>query len=325
MRVMSVIPGTGTGADMTFARKQAESFADLGQDVSIYYVSERTSLSGVIKSIRNLRQRIKAFSPDVVHSHYGTITGFISICASSVPVVITFRGSDLNPVPSGGFLRTTFGHFLSHVSASFASGIICVSAELKRRLIFGRNKAIVVPTGVNTDEFRPLPQAECRLRLGWPLNEPVVLFNAGKSPEVKRLDLAELSIAEAKNIFPKIHFVVMRGDVLPADVPFYLNAADALLITSDYEGSPTILQEAIAIGLPVVSVDVGDVVERLSEVFPSKVVARNPGDLARALVEILGLKSRSNGPEVALKTCSNAVLLPKVLDLLVRAAGNKRI
>lgn len=325
MRVLAVIPGTGEGMDMAFARKQADSLSGSGCDVSIYYISDRTSVLGLIKAMLGLRQRIKDFLPDVVHSHYGTISGFISVCASSVPVVITFRGSDLNPVPSGGFLRTTFGHFLSQVSAFFASGIICVSAELKRRLMFGRNRAIVIPTGVNTDEFRPLPQSECRLRLGWPLDEPVVLFNAGKSPRVKRLDLAELSIAEAKKFLPEIRFIVMRGDVPPEEIPVYINAVDALLITSDYEGSPTILQEAIATGLPVVSVDVGDVVERLSEVYPSRIVARNPADLARALIEILRLKSRSNGPEVALKTCSNAVLLPKVVDLLARAAGHKRI
>lgn len=325
MRVLSVIPGTGTGAEMIFARRQAKSFDDLGHNISIYYLSERNSLLGVLRSMRGLRQRIKDFSPDVVHSHYGTITGFISVCASSVPVVITFRGSDLNPVPSGGFLRTFFGHFLSHLSAFFAAGIICVSAELKQRLIFGRSRSVVMPTGVDANKFKPLPQSECRSKLGWAPEVPVVLFNAGKSPKVKRLDLAEMSIAEAKKLLPEIHFIVMRGDVPPDEIPFYLNAADALLITSDYEGSPTILQEAIATGLPVVSVDVGDVVERLSEVSPSRVVARNPADLARALIEILRLKSRSNGPEVALKTCSNAVLLPKVVDLLTRAAGHKRI
>lgn len=321
MRVLSVIPGVGTGSDMIFARKQAESFADLGHDVSIYYVSERTSLPGVLRSIWSLRRSIKDFSPDVVHSHYGTITGFISVCASSVPVVITFRGSDLNPVPSGGFLRTIFGHLLSHLSAFFAAGIICVSAELKKRLIFGRSRSVVIPTGVDTVKFMPLSQSDCRARLGWALDATVVLFNAGKSPKVKRLDLAEISIAEAKKVLPAIDFVIMRGDVPPEEVPFYLNAADVLLITSDYEGSPTILQEAIATGLPVVTVSTGDAVERLHEVAPSQIVSRNPRALASALIDVLKRKERSNGPVVAVKSCSNAVVLPKVADVLASVVG----
>jgi glycosyltransferase involved in cell wall biosynthesis len=321
MKVLSVIPGDGTGSDMIFARNQAESFSGLGHEVSIYYVLERDSMSGVLKSIWGLRQCIKDFSPDVVHSHYGTITALISVCASSVPVVITFRGSDLNPVPSGGGLRTLFAHLFSHLSAFFAAGIICVSAELKQRLVFGRSRAVVIPTGVDTDKFMPLPQSECRSKLGWSPDATVVLFNAGKSPGVKRLDLAEMSIAEAKKILPAIEFVIMRGDVPHDKVPFYLNAADALLITSDYEGSPTILQEAIATGLPVVTVRAGDAVERLHEVVPSQIVSRNPQALASALLDVLKRKERSNGPVVAIKSCSNAVVLPEVANVLASAVG----
>ena len=52
----------------------------------------------------------------------------------------------------------------------------------------------------------------------------------------------------------------------PARVPDLMNAADCLLVTSDAEGSPTMVQEALATNLPVVSVDVGDIAERLEGV-----------------------------------------------------------
>ena len=52
-------------------------------------------------------------------------------------------------------------------------------------------------------------------------------------------------------------------------------AADVLLFTSrkGFEGSPTVVKEATAIGLPVVTTDVGDVTEVLDGVTPSAAVA----------------------------------------------------
>ena len=46
-------------------------------------------------------------------------------------------------------------------------------------------------------------------------------------------------------------------------VPIWLNASDVVLLTSLHEGSPTIIKEALACNRPVVSVDVGDVRERI--------------------------------------------------------------
>jgi len=79
-----------------------------------------------------------------------------------------------------------------------------------------------------------------------------------------------------------------------------MNAADVLLLTSRTEGSPTVVQEAMACNLPVVSVDVGDVRERLAGVQGCKVLAsRDPAALGAALGEILRFPRRSNGREHA--------------------------
>ena len=65
---------------------------------------------------------------------------------------------------------------------------------------------------------------------------------------------------------PSVRLEVLDGNVAPARVPALMNAADCLLVTSDAEGSPTVVQEALATNLPVVSVDVGDIAERLEGV-----------------------------------------------------------
>jgi glycosyltransferase involved in cell wall biosynthesis len=80
-------------------------------------------------------------------------------------------------------------------------------------------------------------------------------------------------------------------------MPTYMNAADALLLTSNREGSPNAVKEALACNLPVVSTDVGDVRERLSGVSPSAVCTTDDG-LTDALVDVLAQGARSNGRDI---------------------------
>ena len=67
------------------------------------------------------------------------------------------------------------------------------------------------------------------------------------------------------------------------EVPLWLNASDALLLTSKHEGSPTIVKEALACGLPIVSVDVGDVAERIAGIEGCHLAQADPTDLVAKL------------------------------------------
>jgi glycosyltransferase involved in cell wall biosynthesis len=92
---------------------------------------------------------------------------------------------------------------------------------------------------------------------------------------------------------------VLDGEVDPTLIPDVMNAADCLLVTSDSEGSPTVIQEALATNLPVVSVDTGDAVERMAGVANARIAARDPVALSRALVELTTVPRRSNGRDKA--------------------------
>jgi glycosyltransferase involved in cell wall biosynthesis len=78
-------------------------------------------------------------------------------------------------------------------------------------------------------------------------------------------------------------------------MPLYLNAADCFLCTSQAEGSPTILKEAMACNLPVVSVDVGDVKQRLGGVANCFIEPRDPDALANRVIQVLRSGKRSDG------------------------------
>ncbi len=84
-----------------------------------------------------------------------------------------------------------------------------------------------------------------------------------------------------------VRLEVLDGRTPPERVPELLNAADCLLLTSDREGSSTLLQEALACNLPVVSVNAGDSRERLAGVRHCAIVEREPAAIAAELARIL--------------------------------------
>ena len=295
LRVISVIPGEPDNNSMIFARRQIQFLAKEGVTNKTFFLSSRTSPLKVLTEFCKLRNLIRTFKPHIIHAHYGTVTAFVSCFASNIPVIITFRGSDLNKSKGDNLLRWTLGHLLSQISALKAKKIICVSEELKNKLWWKQKRVAVLPTGVDALIFTPRNRNEARLELGWEIDKRFVLFNAGRNPKGKGLDLAQLSIVLAERIIGEISFIVLDGTLSPNKVPILMNAADCLLLTSDQEGSPTVIQEAIACNLPVVSVPVGDVKERLSSVIPSAIVKRDPDNIAKALVEILASPRRSNG------------------------------
>lgn len=294
IRVIAVIPGNGEGSSMIFCKRQVESLRKLGIDVREFYLVSRINPLVLAKEFFRLRRVIKEFRPDILHAHYGTMTSFLCAITSSVPLVITFRGSDLNYVKNDGIIRNSIGKILSHISVLFAQGIICVSRKLSKKIFWKRDCIEIIPSGVNIYLFRPMPQGEARAKLGWDPSERIVLFNAN-NPKVKRLDIAQEAVSMAKKEIPAIRLEVLNGSVSPDEMPWYLNGADCLLLCSDSEGSPNIVKEALACNLPIVSTDVGDVAERLQGVVQSKIVLKDHEALSNAIVEILRISKRSNG------------------------------
>lgn len=306
VRVLAVTPLPSSKSSMIHVTRQVASLEAAGVTCHTFRVASRTSPWIVLREWRRLRGEIQAFQPQIVHAHYGTVTAFLAILSTSLPVIITYRGSDLNPNRGRGWLREVAGVLLSQIAALRAAQIICVSKQLKDKLWWRRNRVSIIPTGVDMTLFYPRDLQEARRELGWGPSERVVLFNAG-DPLCKRLDLAKAAVQFAESLCGKIRFAVLNGNVPPNVIPLMMSAADCLLLTSDWEGSPNVVKEALACNLPVVSVDVGDVRERLEGVWPSLIVPRDVRDIGKAICEILQWGQRSNGRESEEDLSSEAV------------------
>ena len=300
MTVLLVIPGAPQGSSMIFVRRESEALAREGVDVHHFYLVSRTAPLPLLREVRRFRAEIARLRPTVVHAHVGSVTALFAALASGfLPLVVTFRGSDLNPAPPSyqwsAKARAAFGCLFSQFAALRAQKIICVSRALRDRLWWRHGAVTILPTGVDPDVFRPWSRALARQRLGWDDREPVARFNAGHDALVNRLDLAPVAHERARRAIPALRLERLDGRVPPSLLPEMMNAADCLLLTSVSEGSPTVVQEALACDLPVVSVGVGDVVERLRGVRDSTVASADASVLGHALARIVDPPRRSNG------------------------------
>ena len=115
-----------------------------------------------------------------------------------------------------------------------------------------------------------------------------ILFYQGKDPVGKGRPLANEVIKLLRFKYPYIFLLVIKNDVPKDTMPLLMDRADCLLVTSISEGSPLIVKESLAMGLPIVSVDVGDVAEMTKGVKHCYIVERNAQKLADAIKEILG-------------------------------------
>jgi glycosyltransferase involved in cell wall biosynthesis len=307
IRVLFLIPESPSRASMIFVHRQVASLRAAGLIGESFLLASRTSARVLAAECLRLRGTIRRFQPDLLHAQYGTMTAFLAAMCTSIPLVVTYRGSDLNPDPGVPWLRRFAGGLFSQIAAQRARQIICVSDQLKERLWVGRHRTTVIPTGVDTELFYPRPRQEARAQLGWGKAERVILFNAGRNPRLKRIDLAQAAVDYARTMCGQVRLVVFDGDVSPDRIPVMMSAADCLLQTSNSEGSPNVIKEAMACNLPVVSVDVGDTRKRLEGVWPSWIVGRDVEEIGKALSVVLKLGRRSNGRTKVQAVASQAV------------------
>lgn len=278
-----------------WADRQINALRALGIRISTFDIGTSHSPLHLFRSWRELRKMVKEVNPDVVHARYGTLVAFLTV-HSGRPSVITFAGSDLLVSTEVSKMRAHISHLFSHLACLRASRIICVSEGLRKRLWWKGDQALVFPDGVELDKFVPIPLEQARTKLGWAMDEQVVIMDALRAPILKGLSFGQNAIELVKRHYPKARLELVKN-IAPADMPTYLSASDVLLCASSSEGSPNIVKESLACNLPVVSVAVGDVEERLKGVTPSRIVPRRAEAMADAICEVLQQSTRSNGRE----------------------------
>ena len=298
--VTNMWPHSGRPKYGIFVSRQIESLKSQGLSCRVLFIEGyRTRWEYARAALHIFRLNWSRRRPSIIHGHGGE-TGLVVRCFVRGPVVVSYCGDDLLGTPRAD-ASMLYAHRLRRIilrqQARLLTATITKSAEMEATLprsVRGRNT--VIPNGVDRSLFRPQPRRDARLELGWPSAERIVLFGSDPAVERKRYWLAEAACRKAERRIGPIRLEV-ASDVSPERMPRLMVAADCLLLTSVHEGSPNVVKEAVACGLPVVSTDVGDVRQILHAVEPSWVCSPDPADLAAALVECLAERRRSNGWE----------------------------
>jgi glycosyltransferase involved in cell wall biosynthesis len=212
------------------------------------------------KSRTTVSHSIREYKPDLIHVHFG-YSG-LAVPSISQPIVASFYGDDLNGTitPTGRIsIKSRIGVVVSQVTAQRSAGCIVVSEQLKQKLWSDkvREKTVVIRDAVDPRVFKPgsMQQARAKLKL-----DPVarlIIFPHDVTQPTKRLWLAREAVEVLRRSVPTVQLWVVN-ETDPDAMPVCYAAADAMIITSALEGGPSSAKEALACGLPVVSVPVGD-------------------------------------------------------------------
>ncbi|MFB6107491.1 MAG: glycosyltransferase [Haloplanus sp.] len=273
-----------------FFTQQIETLESKGVDCTVLVVPGEDQIDGAMGQGRGVREYLQFFPMvrrelrraeyDLIHANYG-LTAPYAVTQRRLPVLLTLWGSDV----------VGFDGLVTKACAWRADAITVRSAEM--RTLLGRD-AHIVPSGIDMETFRPIDRTDARDRVGWGAEGTNVLFPYSPDYERKNYPLAR-HVVDAVADRTGIDATLRTISGVPHDeVPYYMNAADAVLLTSRHEGSPNTVKEAMACNVPVVSTDVGDVRERLADVSVGG-VGDSEDELVDLLAEVLRAGDRSDG------------------------------
>lgn len=247
MRVLVVtnfLPDTAYPARGRWVRDQVEEMEKLGIEVEVFGFPP--GRSHYISATRRLRRLLQRERFELVHAHYG-LPGWCARLAGARPLVVSFHGTDVRHPLVGALSR----RLAWRVDLVAAVSRALFAAEDGRPGLPPVPGSAVLPCGPDLSRFQRVPRGEARAKLGLESGGRYLLFPADPARASKRSDRAvELANACGAKL-------LTGGSIDPELMPLWINAANAVLVTSDHEGFGLAAIEALACDVPVLSTPVG--------------------------------------------------------------------
>lgn len=249
--VTNLYPSKRDPARGSFVRDQVDALRRLpGLELELF-TFDSLGPAAYLQAAAAVRKRYRGSSFDVVHGHFG-LNLWPALAAPGRAHGITLHGTDLFHPRSRAI--TLAGLPLMDLVAPVSESL---EQQLPRRFT-RRAQLAVLPCGVATERFQPIDRREARRALGLDEGGPYLLFAANPARVEKRHDLAR-AVAGATPL-------LTLGSIDPSQVPLWVNAANAVLMTSERESFGLSVLEALACDVPVLATPVGIAPEALAGV-----------------------------------------------------------
>jgi teichuronic acid biosynthesis glycosyltransferase TuaC len=233
----------------SFVRDQVDALRRIdGIEVEVFAFSPGGS-TAYLMATRNLRRAHHNDRFDVVHAHFG-LTAWPALAARAQAHAVTLHGTDLVHPRSRA---------ITLAALPLMDLVATVSEPLATQLPAWtrRKRRAVLPCGVDTGRFKPIPRAEAREALGLDRHGRYLLFPADPRRPEKRYDRAQ-ALADEQEAR-----LLALGNTDPHEVPLWVNAANAVLVPSERESYGLAVLEALACDVPVLATPVGIAPEAL--------------------------------------------------------------
>lgn len=275
--------------------------------VEVRYLGKRPGFDYRVYS--RLHLVLRDWRPDVVHSHlhvlrYALPSLLLLKDASLLHTVHNLAEREIEP-RARWIQRYAFNHGVVPVA-------VAREAALSVKRLYGIQRCHVIPNGIPTAcyGYPHVPRRDWRARVGFGNNDVLFVCVARFAPQ-KNHALLLKAFAQGPASDPNAHLVLVGEGVLReqlegrakdlglarqihflglrTDIPEVLGAMDVFVLSSDYEGNPLSVIEAMAAGLPIVSTAAGGVPDLFESGKEGFLV--QPGDvqgLSNAMASLLG-------------------------------------
>jgi glycosyltransferase involved in cell wall biosynthesis len=300
MRVLFVSSGNGSSGISPIIKNQGESLQKVGVELD-YFAIRGKGVGGYLRGISELRRELKGKSYDIVHAHYW-LSGIVASLAGAKPLIVSLMGDDVKATPIFRWIIYIF-HYLSWQK------IIVKSRDMYETL--GIREAHTIPNGVDMERFKPIERGLALQEVGWDGEKRHILFTSDPMRVEKNFKLAEMAFSELPDKDLELHYL---KDIPHAKIPYYYNASSVVILTSLWEGSPNAIKEAMACNVPIVSTDVGDVRELISETEGCYISSFNYREFASDIAQALKFEGRTDGRE-RIQHLNREFIADKILNL----------
>ena len=275
----------------SFMHTTAQGLRARGIDLQLEYLGNLRSPGQIFRARAHVKRLAAGF--DLVHSQFGSACALVTAAVEGIPKLLTVRGSDWATYDG------TWGYLYFHTRAAAAltrrslksfDGIISVSRRVADEITaVARNVPVVVlPSPVDLTVFSPRDKTEAKALLGYPnCGEKWVLFNSlDLRNRIKRFDLAQSAFAIAQSNLGNLRLRLATN--LPHDqMGLFVSACDVILCTSEKEGWPNSVKEALACNVPFVATDVSDLRDIAAVDSSCRVCPADPAVIASNICDVV--------------------------------------